>query len=670
MFNKKRYHYSRKKYDGFNNRKPNATNLASPRQNNDRRHSYFPKPDHNIRTGASTINITRGIGNPPHNIGTNSRYNPNSIPFKRYSNGKLSTEKRISNSRYNPNASIYVSAIERPKSVPITINNTRTISRYSGTNTPTLLNTEQLGGFHGSRYRKPVRHSIGKPNKVYTGSVIPHEKRYNASSVDKTTSYKREANIKHGGLLTSLGSSLINSVKHQTKRLDELELGNDKGIKPDLSKKFFNDKMEVENELEKQKLVINTVGKDISIGKTTAINRTLQHEEGEKEEHSICEQISKNNSTEYEYISDPALLITDLTNLKKHLESKKEKLSKSWQVPINKHVSSCIYPLTKVSTQLAGLRERLINSKTNLAGRSNVCEKTTINSLKEYDIFNANILEYSSNVREKLYQRLSAIEKYKRIHEWTMENRSRNLKSQWDIDVSRMISANEPVTDFGNETQITETDEQYSQPSSTSDITEDTEIGLTYSIEPRPQARFSRRLNRADFVDDSELEEAFLQIDPDYRHHQLAVTVPDIIKDPIKKLSTKYNDVTNLVTDKNDWASRIYTDGQIDFSKREHDLFVKAYLIYPKKFGKISKYMGGLRSCEECVLHYYRTKHQVNYKKLIKLRNKRRIQSTLIRRSKRKLSNDTAEEEDDANTSNTYEDVSISDNSDVEDDNE
>jgi hypothetical protein len=50
-----------------------------------------------------------------------------------------------------------------------------------------------------------------------------------------------------------------------------------------------------------------------------------------------------------------------------------------------------------------------------------------------------------------------------------------------------------------------------------------------------------------------------------------------------------------------------------DFTPDEHDQFVKAYVIYPKRFGKIAGAIPG-RDFRQCIRHYYLTKQEVNYK--------------------------------------------------------
>lgn len=136
------------------------------------------------------------------------------------------------------------------------------------------------------------------------------------------------------------------------------------------------------------------------------------------------------------------------------------------------------------------------------------------------------------------------------------------------------------------------------------------------------------------------------QIDPGYRFNKQAARIPTMITDTIKRRDIRFVDVNNLITDKDEWAMRLITDKIDTFTKEEHDSFIKGYLRFPKKFGKISDYMGKLRSPEECVLHYYRTKKIVDYKALIKKRNMDRIKSR-FKSVKKNQSNINTEETSD-----------------------
>lgn len=139
----------------------------------------------------------------------------------------------------------------------------------------------------------------------------------------------------------------------------------------------------------------------------------------------------------------------------------------------------------------------------------------------------------------------------------------------------------------------------------------------------------SSRLNRRDYVNDDELDSILCEIDPGYKFNKQAARIPCMIPNPLQRNQVQFVNVNNLYTDKNKWALRLLSDKIDTFTKHEHDLFCTGYLRFPKIFDKISHYMGGLRTPEDCVLHYYKTKKTVNYKKLIKERNMRRINRSI-----------------------------------------
>lgn len=156
--------------------------------------------------------------------------------------------------------------------------------------------------------------------------------------------------------------------------------------------------------------------------------------------------------------------------------------------------------------------------------------------------------------------------------------------------------------------------------------------------------------------------------DPLVRAQYGAAIIPDMIMDPVEKYGlTRYMDSNNLVKDKTSWANRIYTDPVDTFTEAEHNKFCELYAFHPKKFGRISRDMGGLRTSEECVLHYYKTKKTTNYKQLVANRNKRPKRKVLKKKKDSKsktktetatpetsnIENDNQTNDDDLNISNT-----------------
>ncbi|EMG49494.1 DNA-binding protein, SET3 histone deacetylase complex subunit, putative [Candida maltosa Xu316] len=141
---------------------------------------------------------------------------------------------------------------------------------------------------------------------------------------------------------------------------------------------------------------------------------------------------------------------------------------------------------------------------------------------------------------------------------------------------------------------------------------------------PEPVEPTSTRRNRrhGDLVtSEEEFKEILLalgkeQEDPLERANRLAATIPDMILDQ-DQLRMKYMDSNNVVKSKEKWAQRIHENFTDNFSAKEHELFTEAYVLHPKRFGAISRHMGGLRTASECVIHYYVTKKSVNYKQLL-----------------------------------------------------
>lgn len=128
----------------------------------------------------------------------------------------------------------------------------------------------------------------------------------------------------------------------------------------------------------------------------------------------------------------------------------------------------------------------------------------------------------------------------------------------------------------------------------------------------------------AEFLDILATFEKEREKDPLVKAQYGAAIIPEQTMDPVQKMGLdKYMNSNNRVQDKDEWARRIVTDPIDTFTDAEQKKFEKAFGLYPKKFGRISKYMGGLRSPEECVLHYYVTKRKVDYKEIVASKNKR-----------------------------------------------
>ncbi|AGO10888.1 AaceriAFR623Wp [[Ashbya] aceris (nom. inval.)] len=300
-------------------------------------------------------------------------------------------------------------------------------------------------------------------------------------------------------------------------------------------------------------------------------------------------------------------------------------------------VEGCIFPMQEPNMKLWILKnlpreERVAKQKYLL--------QTPIRTLSEYPFMSQNILVHRQAIRPLLVSSLSTLKQSGRVKEVLLKKRFLELQRDWESKCEKMDKMSERVRK-----------QDYLEKRRREEEARQREEEQQREQRDNQGGGLSRRRNRADFVDDAEIESVLLQIDPDYKHHQLAASIPPMILDPIGRYSLKFKDVNNLVTDKDAWASRVLTDAIDTFSPTEHEMFVDAYLSYPKRFGKICAYMGGFRSPQECVLHYYRTKKAVNYKKLIAEKNKKRKGSNIKRRKEKekersKQKNDTPEAEE------------------------
>lgn len=126
--------------------------------------------------------------------------------------------------------------------------------------------------------------------------------------------------------------------------------------------------------------------------------------------------------------------------------------------------------------------------------------------------------------------------------------------------------------------------------------------------------------------------------DPMLKALRVSAPVPELKLDELEK--NDFYDFNNVVHDKLKWCERLHGQFKTNFNEKERELFCEAYVKYPKKFGYISKYMGGLRTARECVIHYYVTKKVANYKALVNQYKKKASKS----KKKKKQSEVTNEE--------------------------
>ena len=313
--------------------------------------------------------------------------------------------------------------------------------------------------------------------------------------------------------------------------------------------------------------------------------------------------------------SDRSLLSTDNVNgLKGYTQPRKT-------------IEGCIFPMLEAEMKLWELKNR---KREQIISKQKYRLKKPITCLQEYPFMSQNLLVHEQAIKPILLKSLRKLKDYEHVRVLQLKKQFLELDDKWNKQCKKL-------EDISKELRKDELD-----ASEDPDKDEEAQKLRKKEADEQQSRATSRRRNRADFVDDTEIENVLLQIDPDYKHHQLAATIPPMIINPVEKFAVKYKDVNNLVTDKDSWALRVLRDGIDTFSQTEHDMFVEGYLTYPKRFGKISQYMGGLRKPQECVLHYYKTKKDTNYKQLLIDKNKRRKINAVRRRKEKEREKDNS----------------------------
>lgn len=148
--------------------------------------------------------------------------------------------------------------------------------------------------------------------------------------------------------------------------------------------------------------------------------------------------------------------------------------------------------------------------------------------------------------------------------------------------------------------------------------------------------RRGQGLNYGDFVrSDADFEDIIARLGVEDDRICRAAVIPPMILDPQETVGYKYDDRNRVV---NDPISSFHYPTSIDiWTPEEHTLFKELFIKYPQKnFGLIASGIPN-KTISQCVLHYYRTKKQENYKSLVMLRNSDRMKKKGRGRSSKKM---------------------------------
>lgn len=102
--------------------------------------------------------------------------------------------------------------------------------------------------------------------------------------------------------------------------------------------------------------------------------------------------------------------------------------------------------------------------------------------------------------------------------------------------------------------------------------------------------------------------------DPDSRYLHAVAEIPPMILDPkVKKL--RYIDMNGFVEDS--MAMERERKASMVWTEEEKDIFVKKYLLFPKRFKKIASFLEN-KTTEDVVAFYYSSKKTLNLKKMLR----------------------------------------------------
>lgn len=293
----------------------------------------------------------------------------------------------------------------------------------------------------------------------------------------------------------------------------------------------------------------------------------------------------------------------------------------------------CIYPMTKLEAKLMDLEKEFKQKKPN---------KTT-GGLKQIRLLGSDISEYPSykenlqnftltlNDRIELIKERNLTIKKKRLSLWMDYEKGKAFNNLKRKDLEEQLLVIHPADDESRR-ELAAIDIRVKQPTSSS-------VTNIPAVETPPQT--SRRGRRhGDLVTtEAEFQEILKSLeheqdeDPMGKAKRVSAFIPDLILDPVEVSSSNFMDSNNIVHDKEAWALRIRYDFIDNFSEKEHDLFCEAFCRSPKRFGEIARYMGGIRTAEECVAHYYMTKKAMSYKFLVSQFKKKASRKSSRRKS-------------------------------------
>lgn len=295
----------------------------------------------------------------------------------------------------------------------------------------------------------------------------------------------------------------------------------------------------------------------------------------------------------------------------------------------------CNFPLGQIESQFVEINEEFEKSDFN-DGSMKFSLTKPVSSLSDYSFFESNLFHFSKAFPSylRILQNKNQSIKKKKLSLWVQYDTIRKENDHRKAFLEEQLKVLHPPDDeTRKELESIDIRVKASEPSS--------DQQFTNLDSPAQSGRRGRR--HGDLVTtEAEFQEILKSLEneqnegPMVRAERVSAKIPDQIIDPLEKETLKFMDSNNIVHDKDAWTARIKTDFMDTFTEREHDLFCEAFCRFPKRFGQISRFMGGVRDAEECVVHYYMTKKAVNYKFMVSQFKKKTSKKTTRRKPKAK----------------------------------
>jgi hypothetical protein len=302
------------------------------------------------------------------------------------------------------------------------------------------------------------------------------------------------------------------------------------------------------------------------------------------------------------------------------------------------YADGCIYPKTRLETSFEVLQQEFLE-KTKHEDGSNYLKyslASPITDLNDHSFIYKNYQRYFQSkdqlIRQLKERNTSNI--HKRAKLWKEYSHGLELWKQESQKMDQQLRILHPADDEMRR-EIDSSDSKKQQYVQTP-----LEPGSPEQPQSAPPGSNRRGRRHGDLVTtEAEFQEILkslgkeLDEDPLIKAQRVSARIPDLILDPVQRNYIKFMDANNIVIDREEWTNRVRTDFANNFSTNEHELFCDAFCLFPKRFGAISRHMGGLRTPSECVVHYYVTKKAVNYKQLL-AQHKKKASKKAGRRAK------------------------------------